>query len=84
MSRLWKGSRFNKIVEEQTKQKRRGRRKNCCTVRDSKHLHSIKIVNSAANIQLFPEREVNSDGYIYPPLFTDPEGDSCFSIYQIR
>ena len=21
---------------------------------------------------------------IYPPLFTDPEGNSCFSIYQIR
>ena len=21
---------------------------------------------------------------IDPPLFTDPEGDSCFSIYQIR
>ena len=21
---------------------------------------------------------------IYPPLFTDLEGDSCFSIYQIR
>ena len=21
---------------------------------------------------------------IYPPLYTDPEGDSCFSIYQIR
>ena len=21
---------------------------------------------------------------IYPPLFTDPKGDSCFSIYQIR
>ena len=21
---------------------------------------------------------------IYPPLFTDPEGSSCFSIYQIR
>ena len=21
---------------------------------------------------------------IYPPLFTDPEGDSCISIYQIR
>ena len=21
---------------------------------------------------------------IYPPLFTGPEGDSCFSIYQIR
>jgi len=21
---------------------------------------------------------------IYPPLFTDPEGDRCFSVYQIR
>ena len=21
---------------------------------------------------------------IFPPLFTDPEGDICFSIYQIR
>ena len=20
----------------------------------------------------------------YPPLFTDPEGDSCFNIYQVR
>ena len=45
------------------------------------------------NIQLSPEGEVHSGGhiprreasrYIYPPLFTDPEGDSCFSIYQIR
>ena len=46
------------------------------------------------SIQLSPEGEVNSGGYIprreasrysiYPPLFTDPEGDSCFSIYQIR
>ena len=35
---------------------------------------------------------MNSGGYIRrreasrynPPLFTDPEGDSCFSIYQIR
>ena len=44
-------------------------------------------------IQLFPKGEVNSGGYnlyrdakrlgIYPLLFTDPEGDSCFSIYQI-
>ena len=42
----------------------------------------------ANNIQLTPEGEVNSGGYIYrdakcrgiyPPLFTDPEGDSCFS-----
>ena len=29
-----------------------------------------------------PRREASR--YIYPPLFTDPEGDSCFSIYQIR
>ena len=45
------------------------------------------------NIQLSPEGEGNSGGYIprrkasryiYPSLFTDPEGDSCFSIYQIR
>ena len=42
------------------------------------------------NIQLSPEGEVNSGGYIprrlgiYPPLLMDPEGDSCFSIYQIR
>ena len=28
-------------------------------------------------------RDVKRQG-IYPPLFTDPEGDSCFSIYQIR
>ena len=21
---------------------------------------------------------------MYPPLFTDPEGDSCFSIYQLK
>ena len=44
-------------------------------------------------MQLSPEGEMNSGGYIprreasryiYPPLFTDPEGDSCFSIYQIR
>ena len=27
-------------------------------------------------------REAKRRG-IYPPLFTDPEGDSCFSIYQI-
>ena len=28
-------------------------------------------------------RDVKRRG-IYPPLFTDPEGDSCFSIFQIR
>ena len=28
-------------------------------------------------------RDVKCQG-IYPRLFTDPEGDSCFSIYQIR
>ena len=44
------------------------------------------------NTQLSPEGEVNSGEYIhrdakrrgmYLALFTDPEGDSCFSIYQI-
>ena len=28
-------------------------------------------------------RDVKRRG-IYPPLLIDPEGDSCFSIYQIR
>ena len=28
-------------------------------------------------------RDAKREG-IYPQLFTDPEGDSCFSIYQIR
>ena len=44
------------------------------------------------SVQLCPEGEVNSrDIYrdakrrgIYLPFFTDPKGDSCFSIYQIR
>ena len=38
------------------------------------------------SIQLSPEGEVNSGAKrrgIYLALFTDPEGDSCFSIYQI-
>ena len=37
------------------------------------------------SIQLSPDiyRDAKRRG-IYPPLFTDPEGDSCFSIYQIR
>ena len=37
-------------------------------------------------MQLSPEGEVNSGAYIprREALFTDPEGDSCFSIYQIR
>ena len=44
------------------------------------------------SIQLSSEGEVNSGGYIsqdkkrqgiYLALFTDPEGDTCFSIYQI-
>ena len=44
------------------------------------------------NIQLSPEGEVNSGVEIYRDakrqgiflaLFTDPEADSCFSIYQI-
>ena len=38
------------------------------------------------DIQLSPEGEVNTKWwiYLYPLLFTDPERDSCFSIYQIR
>ena len=41
------------------------------------------------DIQLSPEGEVNSGGYIprreaSRHISTDPEGDSCFSIYQIR
>ena len=44
------------------------------------------------SIELYAEGEVNGGGYkyrdvkrrgIYLSLFTDPEGDSCFSIYQI-
>ena len=43
-------------------------------------------------LQLSPEGEVNSGGYIYQDakrrgislaLWTDPEGDSCFNIYHI-
>ena len=29
-------------------------------------------------------RNAKRRGRVCPPLFTDPEGDSCFSIYQIR
>ena len=51
-------------------------------------LETSKVRTDYNNIQLFPEGEVNSGGYIprriYPLPFTDPEGDSCFSIYQIR
>ena len=37
------------------------------------------------SIQLSPDiyRDAKCRG-VYPPLFTDPEGYSCFSIYQIR
>ena len=43
---------------------------------------STKIdLSNENNIQLSPKGEVNSGGYI--PR-RDPEGDSCFSIYQIR
>ena len=50
-------------------------------------------MGNEVNIQLFAEGEVNSGGYtprreasryISTYIFTDPEGDSCFSIYQIR
>ena len=51
-----------------------------------------KIVQTCNIIQLSPEGEVNSGGYIYwdlkrrgiyLALLTDPEGDICFSIYRI-
>ena len=51
------------------------------------HLHKLIII-----MQLSPEGEVNSGVVIYRDskhrgiylaLSTDPEGDSCFSIYQI-
>ena len=57
-------------------------------------LVSVNTDLASDNIQLSPEGEVNRGGYnlywdakhrgIYPLLFTDPERDSCFSIYQIR
>ena len=47
-------------------------------------------MSASSIIQLSPEGEVNSGRCrhakywgIYLALFTDPEGDSCFSIYQI-
>ena len=55
-------------------------------------LIDLKICHESINIlQLFPEGEVNSGGIyrdtkcrgIYLAPFTDPEGDSWFSIYQI-
>ena len=50
----------------------------------------LKSVNYN-RLQLSPEGEVNSGGIcqdakrrgMYLALWTDPEGDSCFSIYQI-
>ena len=46
------------------------------------HLSSLLQLRDATPFwehELFPTRVD-----IYPPLLTDPEGDSCFSIYQIR
>ena len=47
-------------------------------------------MSASSILQLSPEEEVNSGGYqdmkhwgIYLALFTEPEGDSCFSINQI-
>ena len=49
------------------------------------------LLSTCNSIQLSPEGEVNSGGIyqgvkrrgIYLALLTDPEGDSCLSIYQI-
>ena len=54
------------------------------------YVHLFLIVPN--NIQLSTEGEVNSGGYIarreasryISTALTDPEGDNCFSIYQIR
>ena len=51
---------------------------------------SLRKIHSTNSIQLSPQGEVNSDSIsrdskrrgIYLALFTDPEGKSCFSIYQ--
>ena len=70
-----------------------GHDQNVFFIRRWEYCFSSLLLFVINNIQLFPEGEVNSGGYIprceasryiYPPLFTDPEGDSCFSIYQIR
>ena len=54
--------------------------------------HLRYLQNDVYRMQLSPKGEVNRGGYVcwdmkhwgvYLPLFTDPEGDSCFSIYQI-
>ena len=54
---------------------------------------SVNILDSKVIIYNYPlkgksivvdvYRDAKHQG-IYPPLFTDPEGDSCFSINQIR
>ena len=53
----------------------------------------MNMRNMINSIQLSPEGKVDSGGYkprhetsryIYVSLFTDPQGDGCFSIYQIR
>ena len=57
-----------------------------------KRLCHCCLAHFVNNIQLSPEKGVNSGGYkqrrersryISSSLFTDLEGDSCFSVYQI-
>ena len=45
-----------------------------------------KVLEEEIEEAFFLSGSVKSGGYIhiYPPLFTFPSGDSCFSIYQIR
>ena len=85
---LYKQRTTNFIQKRQT-----GDREIQFTIKHIEVCNNSTEVYQSINILLSPEGEVNSGGYIprrkvsryiYPPLFTDPEGDSCFSIYQIR
>ena len=57
----------------------------------SQHQHCTDEAQKAETVMSAKGRCIVVDIYrdakhrgIYPPLFPDPEGDSCFSIYQIR
>ena len=64
----------------------------CTSPMHSSFFHVEMINHFSTIVYNYPpkERWIVMDIYrdakrrgIYPPLFTDPEGDSCFSIYQI-
>ena len=49
---------------------------------DMKIIYNYLLKGRRIVLDIIPRPEASR--YIYPPLFTDPEGDSCFSIYQFR